>query len=195
MPADYKSMGTTPEKKPVSGFIWLLGGLVIGLFVALLVYLDKQPDNSISFNEAVQVELNKLKTKSTAAKKTEPATQKTKPRFDFFTILPEMEVFIPEHELQSSDSDEIADKRAINETGKSYILQAGSFKKVEDADRLKASLSLLGLEANLQSVTVNNQQWHRVRTGPYNNTKDLYHSLNLLKQNGIKALPLEIKPN
>ena len=165
------------------------------MFVALLVYLDKQPDNSISFNEAVQVELNKLKTKSTTAKKTESVAQKTKPRFDFFTILPEMEVFIPEHELQSPDSGEISDKHAINETGKSYILQAGSFKKVEDADRLKASLSLLGLEANLQSVTVNNQQWHRVRTGPYNNTKDLYHSLNLLKQNGIKALPLEIKPN
>ena len=195
MPADYKSMGTTPEKKPLSGFVWLLGGLVIGLFVALLVYLDKQPENPVSFSEAVQVELEKIKRNSTKEKKTEQPAQKIKTRFDFFTILPEMEVFIPEHELQSSDSENASDEHTIEEAGKSYILQAGSFKNLSDADRLKASLSLLGLEANIQSVTVNNQKWHRVRTGPYASTKDLYHSLNLLKQNGIKALPLEIKPN
>ena len=195
MPADYKSMGTPPEKKTVSGFVWLLGGLAIGLFIALLVYLDKQPDNSVSFSEAVQTELNKIKQKSAAEIKSAPPTQKTKPRFDFFTLLPEMEVFIPEHELQSSGTDNIAGEYTIREEGKSYVLQAGSFKKLNDADRLKASLSLLGLEANIQNVTVNNQQWHRVRTGPYANTKDLYHSLNILKQNGIKALPLEIKPD
>ena len=195
MPADYKSMGTTPEKKPLSGFVWLAGGLVIGLFVALLVYLDKQPDNSVSFNEAVQLELEKLKKKSTPEKKPRLPAQQSKPRFDFFTLLPEMEVFIPEHELRSSDSDDASDEHNIDETGKSYILQAGSFKNAGDAERLKANLSLLGLEANIQSVTVNNQKWHRVRTGPYTNTKDLYQSLNLLKQNAIKALPLEIKPN
>ena len=181
-------MGTPPEKKPVSGFVWLLGGLAIGLFVALIIYLDKQPASSVSFSEAVQTELEKIKRNPTKEKKVEAPTQPTKTRFDFFTILPEMEVFIPESELQSSDSNNTSDEHTINEDGKSYVLQAGSFKNLIDADRLKASLSLLGLEANIQSVTVNNQQWHRVRTGPYTNTKDLYHSLSLLKQNGIKAL-------
>lgn len=195
MPADYKSMGTPPEKKPLSGFVWLLGGLAIGLFVALLVYLDKQPENSLSFNEAVQIELEKLKKKSTTAKKQKLPAQKTKTTFDFFTLLPEMEVFIPESELEYSGSDNASDEHDIAETGKSYVLQAGSFKNSGDAERLKASLSLLGLEADIQTVTVNNQRWHRVRTGPYTTTKDLYSSLNLLKQNGIKALPLEIKPD
>jgi len=195
MPADYKSMGTPPEKKPLSGFVWLLGGLAIGLFIALLVYLDKQPENSVSFNEAVQIELEKLKKKSATAEKQKLPTQKTKTTFDFFTLLPEMEVFIPESELEYSGSDNASDEHDIDETGKSYILQAGSFKNSGDAERLKATLSLLGLEADIQTVTVNNQRWHRVRTGPYTTTKDLYSSLNLLKQNGIKALPLEIKPD
>lgn len=195
MPADYKSMGTPSDKKPLSGFVWLLGGLAIGLFVALLVYLDKQPDNSVSFSEAVQVELDKMKKKAATAKKADASSNKTAPRFNFYTILPEMEVFIPESELQSSGSGDSTGEYTIDGTGKSYILQAGSFINVDDADRLKASLALLGLEAYLQIVSVNNQRWHRVRTGPYNNTKDLYHSLSLLKQNGIKALPLEIKPN
>ena len=195
MPADYKSMGTPPEKKPLSGFVWLLGGLAIGLFIALLVYLDQQPENSVSFNEAVQIELEKLKKKSATAEKQKLPTQKTKTTFDFFTLLPEMEVFIPESELEYSGSDNASDEHDIDETGKSYILQAGSFKNSGDAERLKATLSLLGLEADIQTVTVNNQRWHRVRTGPYTTTKDLYSSLNLLKQNGIKALPLEIKPD
>lgn len=195
MPADYKSMGTPSDKKPLSGFVWLLGGLAIGLFVALLVYLDKQPDNSVSFSEAVQIELDKMKKKAAIAKEADASSNKTAPRFNFYTILPEMEVFIPESELQSSGSGDSTSEYTIEETGKSYILQAGSFINVDDADRLKASLALLGLEAYLQIVSVNNQRWHRVRTGPYNNTKDLYHSLSLLKQNGIKALPLEIKPN
>lgn len=195
MPADYKSMSTPSDKKPLSGFVWLLGGLAIGLFVALLVYLDKQPDNSVSFSEAVQIELDKMKKKAAIAKEADASSNKTAPRFNFYTILPEMEVFIPESELQSSGSGDSTSEYTIEETGKSYILQAGSFINVDDADRLKASLALLGLEAYLQIVSVNNQRWHRVRTGPYNNTKDLYHSLSLLKQNGIKALPLEIKPN
>lgn len=200
MPADYKSMGMAPEKKSIPGFVWLLGGLLIGLFVALLIHLDKQPANDVNFSEAVQVELDKLKQNATTAKKSPPAEsvpveKKTEPRFNFYTILPEMEVFIPDFELNFSDNEKSAEELLPNDTGKSYTLQAGSFKNKSDAERLKASLALLGLEASLQSVTVNKQQWHRVRTGPYNSTKALYHSLNLLKQNGITAMPLETKPD
>lgn len=194
MPADYKSLGTKPEKKAVSGFIWLLGGLFIGLFVALIIYLDKQPENPVSFNEAVQKEIDKIKKKPVTVKPAPVSVKKAEPKFNFYTILPEMEVFIPEFELEFTDSDQPTDDDAIEDIGKSYILQAGSFKNIADADRLKASLALLGLEATLQSVTVNKQKWHRVRTGPYNTTKDLYHNLNLLKQNDINAMPLEIKP-
>lgn len=218
MPTDYKSLGDVPEKKPLPGFVWLAGGLVIGLFVALLVYLDKQPENPVNFKEAVQAELDRLKKNAGSADlalkntttKSDPETidstssrpakldsQKNtatnEPKFNFYTILPELEVFIPDIELKPSSN--TAEKQHSAKEDKSYILQAGSFKNLNDADRLKASLALLGMEATLQSVTVNAQQWHRVRTGPYNNTKDLYQSLNLLKQNGVNAMPLEIKPN
>ena len=61
MPADYKSRGNGRSKKPLPGFVWLLTGLSIGLFVALLVYLDGQPDTSNTFTAAVKKELNKIK--------------------------------------------------------------------------------------------------------------------------------------
>ena len=61
MPADYKSHVNRKQKKPLPGFIWMMAGLSIGLFVAFLVYLDKQPASEISFGDAVKTELEKIK--------------------------------------------------------------------------------------------------------------------------------------
>ena len=61
MPRDYKSRATRKQKKSLPGYIWLLSGLGIGLFVAFIVYLDKQPENDSDFGSAVQIELEKLK--------------------------------------------------------------------------------------------------------------------------------------
>jgi cell division protein FtsN len=190
MPADYKSRGNGREKKPLPGFIWLLVGLGIGLFVALLVHLDNQPDTSSNFGEAVQKELNKIKKKP---EKKQPGTpSKQEPKFNFYTILPELEVLIPDSETQPPET---TTSRPANDlgTGKQYILQAGSFQKKADAEKLKASLALLGHEANVQHVTINRDAWHRVRLGPYSNTKDLYQTISLLHQHDINAMPMELK--
>ena len=117
------------------------------------------------------------------------------PRFDFYTILPELEVFIPEPEISktgrspSPPTDTIA-----GESGsKQYLLQAGSFRNSEDADRLKANLALLGVQSSVQSVSINNDTWHRVRIGPFSDTRRLQETLNTLKQNKIHAMTMELK--
>ena len=69
MPTDYKSRVNRKQKKSLPGYMWLLSGLAIGLFVAFIVYLDKQPENDKDFGSAVQLELEKLKQQS---KKKEP---------------------------------------------------------------------------------------------------------------------------
>ena len=56
MPADYKSRVTSKQKKSLPGYMWLLSGLAIGLFVAFIVYLDKQPETDKDFGSAVQQE-------------------------------------------------------------------------------------------------------------------------------------------
>ena len=66
MPADYKSHVNRKEKKPLPGLIWMLAGLSIGLFIAFLVYLDKQPATEISFGDAVKTELEKIKQNKTS---------------------------------------------------------------------------------------------------------------------------------
>ena len=195
MPADYKGMGHGHEKKPVPGFVWLFAGLAIGLFVALLVYLDKQPAVTADFGAAVQKELEKIKhkTKTTTSQtetKTDKSADKEEPKFNFYTILPELEVLIPDSETQPPSKKPTSGSHDDN---KQYILQAGSFKKQGDAEKLKASLALLGFEAHIQSVTVNGTAWHRVRVGPYNQSNDLYDKIDQLKQNKINAVAMELR--
>lgn len=190
MPADYKRRGNGREKKPLSGFVWFLAGLGIGLFATLLVYLDGQPKVSSDFGAAVQKELNKIKHKAT--KKQDKKTRKQEPKFNFYTILPELEVLIPESEIQPPTSSTTPTGNNLN-SGKQYMLQTGSFQNKQDAEKLKASLALLGYEANIQHVTINRDAWHRVRLGPYTNTKELYQTIALLHQHGISAMAMEIK--
>lgn len=199
MPADYKSRATRKKKKSLPGFVWLLSGLAIGLFVAFIVYLDKQPENSQDFGSAVQQELKKLKQqakKKNASTSTKTSTStKKQQKFNFYTILPELEVLIPESETRPPETKNQATSNHTKKpsTNKQYVLQVGSFQNLTDAKKLKANLAFLGIEANIQHVTVNNQAWHRVRTGPYTNMQQLYQNKKLLKKNEINAISMELK--
>ena len=202
MPRDYKPRTTRKKKKSLPGYIWLLSGLAIGLFIAFIVYLDKQPESKKDFGTAVQEELKKLKQqakkKSTTETETTPTTKEQK--FNFYTILPELEVLIPESETRPPERSAKTKNKTIttNNTSKlnkskQYVLQVGSFQSLNDAEKLKANLAFLGLAANIQHVTVNKQAWHRVRTGPYKSKQQLYKNQRILKQNDIHAISMELK--
>jgi cell division protein FtsN len=201
MPTDYKSRVTRKQKKSLPGYMWLLSGLAIGLFVAFIIYLDKQPENDKDFGTAVQQELEKLKkqanktpAESSKADKKPDSKEKKEQKFNFYTILPELEVLIPESETRPPETKNKTTAEAkSSKTSKQYVLQVGSFQNLGDAEKLKANLAFLGLEASIQHVTVNKQAWHRVRTGPYRDRQQLYNNQKLLKQNDIDAISMELK--
>lgn len=186
------------NKKPVPGYIWMMAGLIIGLFAAFLVYLDKQPAEELSFSQAVKQELKKSRDLQAEKAQQPPAEQDNsanKPRFEFYTILSELEVFVPEPEAEKSplESSNQPPVNSANKTHKKYLLQAGSFKSQQDAERLKASLALLGVQSSIQSVSINKDNWHRVRIGPFSNPLLLRETLSTLKQNNIHAMTMELK--
>ena len=144
------------------------------------------------------------RTKSVAAA---PAA---KPRFEFYTMLPEMEVVVPEEELVQPTPTKIdaPPRKSATATGQvtptaakiqtantgSYVLQVGSFRAAADAERLKANLALLGVAANVQTVQVNGADtWHRVRAGPYPALKALNDARSRLKSNKIDAIVLKVR--
>jgi len=196
------------DKKPVPGYIWMLAGLTIGFFAAFLVYLDKQPAEDMSFTQVVKQQLKKARDKNSqsSAKSAKNETAKNtsdkndsdkneKPRFEFYTILSELEVFVPEPEIEPEKpaSKPWQNNNKPISSAKKYLLQAGSFKSHEDAERLKANLALLGVLASIQSVTINADSWHRVRIGPFNSNLQLRETLGTLKQNNIHAMTMELK--
>lgn len=87
------------------------------------------------------------------------------PRFTFYKILPEKEVIIAEHEIKTLKREESLGKKPPE--GGQYLVQAGSFTRLEDAEKLRTKLSQLKVKAKIESVRIDNADWHRVKVGPF----------------------------
>lgn len=67
-----------------------------------------------------------------------------------------------------------------------YFLQAGSFRKNDDAENLKARLALLGVLASIQPIDLAEKGiWYRVRIGPFTKKEDVDETGASLRENGI----------
>ena len=67
------------------------------------------------------------------------------------------------------------------------FLQAGSFQTPGDADNQKAKLALLGMEASIQQVMLQDKVWYRVRLGPYAKVDEVNKIRSELAKQGIEA--------
>ncbi len=199
---DYKSRAhaTRPKKQQQKpGWVWFVAGLLVGVFVSGLVWLKVTPSGPALPRQATSA---KQQQKPAVAKKKQKKPQQVapKPRFDFYTILPEMEVVVPD---PVPDSEPVSRSAAAASAPKSaaavssrtagYMLQMGSFRKLADADRLKASLALVGIQAEIQRVNIKGGDvYHRVRSGPYDRVQ-VNRLRNKLKQNKISSLVIKYR--
>ena len=200
MSRDYAKTPKPKDHKPLPGWLWMLGGLIIGLFIAFLVYINNNTTNhsKSGFTDSISKFFEESKKTAKQAQedtkeKVKSAIQESKPKFDFYTILPELEIAIPEEELTESGN---SSKQTTSspKTSANYILQAGSFRNPEQADRLKAKLALQGIVANIQSVKINNNDiWYRVRIGPLDDVKTLNRTRKRLRENNIASIVVKEK--
>jgi cell division protein FtsN len=203
MPRDY-AKASSREKKPgqLPGWVWMLGGLAIGLFVAFLVYLNntQKPGQKNALAKVLEQTISDVREVKKQQVDTPPAAppaketretpaEKPKPSFDFYYILPELEVAVPEQELAAQHNKPESQIDGDVE----YILQAGSFKQLEQADQLKAKLAIQGIESSIQSVSINSDTWHRVRIGPIRNVSKLDQVRKRLRDSGIAAIVVKSK--
>lgn len=196
MPGDMKHRMEQPQKKSNSGFLWLFAGLSIGLFVAFLTYLQTQPKANVSFSEAVNKEIKKTKQHSAEKKNLQSDPDKNIPKFDFYTILKDYEVFVPESEVKSDKSDNGDQGKPdapIGKDEKTYFLQVGSFQALSDADKRRATLALLGITSSIQTAQINNDTWYRVKVGPIEGKKKLNKVRDQLIENDIPTLIMVMK--
>lgn len=189
--------------EPWPAWLWLLIGAVAGAALSAVVLLrDWLPlkHSGPTPNPA-----------ATAPKPAEPAAAdhppqkplETKPKYDFYTVLPEMETVVPESELKAKPAPPApvpngnstppvgtATTPDAANVGK-FFLQTGSFKDTPSAEQQKAKLALLGLRAQVVDISINGTTWHRVRVGPYASATDLDGAKHSLEANGMSGIPLK----
>jgi cell division protein FtsN len=205
MARDYKHRATgRKSRKTVSPLLGVTVGMLIGLFVAFLVYLKLlAPKTPGTTNGIVELapDTGVPGDRGSTTDNGQPAPPR--PRFVFYSELPEMEVIVPEEEIQAEVAKPpppVVEKPAgeaqapVAKPAGIYYLQAGSFKGADQADRFKAKLALMGFETDIQTITINNRDtYHRVRVGPYSDLRTLDKARSRLKQEGIEARTVKIK--
>lgn len=193
-----------PSPKQTGSMPWgpMLISFAVGAFVMFLLHLK---DN---------VPADQQQAKTTQQ---QPKKAGVEPTFDFYTLLPETEVVVekpkpvanqPQKPIVSSPPEEIAEapqpdtassssqQAAIESPADSvsYMIQVGSFKKLEDADSFRARLAFLGIESKVQTVTIDNADtWHRVQVGPVVGREKADALQKQLRDNNIDSLLLRAK--
>jgi cell division protein FtsN len=157
------------------------------------------------------------------------STAPKKPQYDFYSVLSEKEVRIPDSEISAQAKAEQQQQQAAQQAQPAsapqplppnappavtqnitaapasavqqptaatsapsgYLLQVGAFPSAADAETLKAKLALQGFVANVQSVSVGGQTYHRVRLGPFHSATDLESAKQRLAAAGIPAIALK----
>jgi cell division protein FtsN len=161
-------------------------------------------------------------------------TAPKKPQYDFYSVLSEKEVRIPDSEISAQAKAEQQQQLAAQQKQQAaqqatpaqpalpanapaavtqnitaapasavappppapgaqsgYLLQVGAFPSASDAETLKAKLALQGFVANVQSVNVGGQTYHRVRLGPFHSATELEGAKQRLSAAGISAIALK----
>lgn len=184
-----RSRSVRSEEYP--GWAWMLFGLAIGLSVAFAIYVNgrdvgapARPVAEAPASLADPVERVAPVQPDMPAGADEPPKQ----RFDFYDMLPNFEVIIPEQEPDVSTD---TAPQAVVEPGV-YVLQAGSFTQHADADRRRAQLALQGIESTIQRVTIDDKTYHRVRIGPIADLEELNVVRSRLREADIDVLRIRM---
>lgn len=117
----------------------------------------------------------------------DPETAAVATEFDFYDVLPEFEVVVPDTG-QELRADPRAEARARSGN---FVVQAGAFRTNQDADRMQARLALLGFESHVQRVAIDDDTYHRVRIGPVEDLGELNRIRRRLRDEGIDYLLID----
>jgi len=188
-----------PKNTGPPGWVLLFCGLCIGLVIAAGVFVFARPAGSPGISIEIAGIPGSKKPKAEEAKAA-AAEKPEKPRFAFYEMLPNYEVVIPEEEyVEPQKPQGKAQPKSqtttpkIKEPGR-YIIQAGSFSNYGDADRRKAGLALLGVESEIEKVTISGGRTvYRVRTTPVDNLDQINTTLKRLRAEGIDTLVMRYK--
>lgn len=174
------------------GWVWLLVGLLVGAIVTVGLLLRGQ------WSEAGNLLPRPNPEARAPVASEEPVAQDApepkKPKYEFYDVLRDKEVIIPDAELSAqaqAEADKPAEEAAPEATdGPRYLIQAGAFRSSSDAEALKARIALTGEVARVESAEIQGGTIYRVRLGPYPNASTLAAAKQALGSHGIDAVAI-----
>jgi len=169
----------TPGGQGFSGWVGLFAGLAIGLTVALGVFLH--------YRDLAPAEPRAAAAKPPASaqspEEAPPAPVDPAKDLTFYDDLPRQEVQVPTKE-------EKAGGKASALPAGDVVLQAGSFKQPDEADKLQAKLAQYGVDAKIQRFALEDETWYRVRIGPIATVQELEAIRAKLAEAEVEATPV-----
>ena len=203
------------------GASWLVRGATVGVMVLGVLLVLTMPEETPFYEEERDVardvplpsrndselqkermEFDEAGTVGAPLKRKQSVTEEA-PRFDFYEILPKLEVELPDDEVrgrvqQAPLADTPASKSlaapaepAAGEKATGYYLQAGSFRIEQRAIELRDRLAALGYRASVFAVTLDDGViYYRVRVGPYTQEADAVAARQQLDKLGLETRQL-----
>lgn len=215
----------------IPGWVWALVGVLIGaVAVVVLMRHSLMPMTAKTGPQANPQATAEAPGETGAVAPGTAESAPKKPQFDFYSVLSEKEVRIPDAEISAQAKAEQQKQQAAANTpanaapatapvapsapgnspvatqnveaapaaavpkpaaGSGYLLQVGAFPNPADAETMKAKLAMQGFVANVQSVSVNGQTFHRVRLGPFPTASALEATKQRLAGVGINSIALK----
>ncbi|WP_094751298.1 SPOR domain-containing protein [Psychromonas sp. CD1] len=160
-----KPLKRTTRKRPVSkkkqarkGFPFLAVGIAILLigFIGYFVFAVDKPEEVVVYPKNI-------------IKEVEVLPEKPEPRWEYEKTLKtkEIKVDIPKKQVSK----------------RPYLMQCGSFRRLNDAETLKARIAFQGLNTIIKKTTT----WYRVVLGPYDNKRLAEKDLHKLQRANING--------
>ena len=220
-PKKTKRSGASPARGEsmrvnIPWWLWIIVGTALGIFVSFLMRIahtpptdaaaigaEKTPDKKSS--AAAKGDAKKTDEKTIADEKMQsakdvtakPDETKTVTKFDFYTLLPEREVIVPNDReaIKTNEKPKAAAGQQQTEAAEAeqLFLQTGSFHSAQEAERRRIQIKALGLDAKVEEVTANTDTWYRVQAGPFTSREQLSKARDQLKAAGIESLLLRQK--
>ena len=161
-------------------------GLAVGLAVAYAVYVS---DRQTLVEQTSAPKPAATQEPASAIPEAVEETPEADITFDFYNMLPNLDVEVYEEQRKPIKTAPVkVTPRAQVEKPGIYILQAGSFSKLEDANRRKAQLALLGVHSDIKKGNANGRAVYRVYTDPMEKPEDVNRVSSLLTGANIEIL-------
>jgi cell division protein FtsN len=179
---DYKS--ARPRRDGAARWQDFAAGLVAGGVVGAMIWAFTHQ----GLHPPVALDAPKPEAHKTPPEARAEASGSAPQHYDFYSMLPNFEVVVPEKETPVKRDLPAA---KIEKPG-AYVLQAGSYRNEGDAERVTRQLNLQGIDAKVQRVALDADVWFRVRVGPISDLLQLNKVRHQLQTADVDALVIRV---